>query len=126
MSYVLLEETNYQTYTSVSLSVIDLTNNNNLTSIVLISPSNNYNFSNESVTQYNSSNLPSPIDLTDLDSLYDITILSIDDLDKFNLATSNSVLLALRVFITIDFASRTSFNSNEALDFDPPQYWIGA
>ncbi len=29
-------------------------------------------------------------------------------------------------FITIDFASRTSFNTGEVIDFESPQYWIGA
>lgn len=67
------------------------------------------------------------IDLsTNTDNITTLTVIAPGDLAKFNDAPSPSVLLALRVFITIDFASRTSFNSSELLDFDPPQYWIGA
>lgn len=66
------------------------------------------------------------IDLSNVDYALGITILQPDDFAIYNLGASPSVLLELRKFITIDFASKTSFNSSEALDFDPPQYWIGA
>jgi hypothetical protein len=76
--------------------------------------------------QFTSENL-NVIDLTtDLENLVLIMILNQTELAKYNLGTSYNVLLALRSFITIDFASRTSFNSSDAIDFDPPQYWIGA
>lgn len=39
---------------------------------------------------------------------------------------SYSVVPGNRFVYTIDFASRTSFNTDNDLSFDPPQYWIGA
>ncbi len=66
------------------------------------------------------------IDLSDIPHVLEITILNTNDKAVYNLGASPSVLLALRSFITIDFASATSFNTTETLDFDPPQFWIGA
>lgn len=66
------------------------------------------------------------VDLSSVNFLTGITILQPNESANFNFAASPSVLLELRSFITIDFASRTSFNAADALDFDPPQYWIGA
>jgi hypothetical protein len=61
-----------------------------------------------------------------LNNLTFINTLSPNQLNRFNVATSASVLLEVRTIISLDFASRTSFNSSELLKFDPPQYWIGA
>jgi hypothetical protein len=85
----LLSDSPSITFTSQSLSVIDLSaSTNNITAITILIPENQA---------------------------------------TFNLAASPSVLLALRKIIVLDFASRTSFNTTEdVLDFDPPQYWIGA
>jgi hypothetical protein len=66
------------------------------------------------------------IDLSNVSNLLNITIIPPSSQATFNLATSPSVLLALRQIIELDFASRTSFNTTEILDFDPPQFWIGA
>jgi hypothetical protein len=66
------------------------------------------------------------VNLSSVAFLTSMSILPPSDAEQFNLGASPSVLLALRSFITIDFASRTSFNATEVLDFDPPQYWIGA
>ncbi len=86
-----------------------------------------FSFNQDSVIKYTSANDYNLINLSSSTSnLLSITILTPGEQAKYNLAESSSVILALRSFITIDFASRTSFNTSEVIDFDPPQYWIGA
>ncbi len=87
MSYITLTESPSLTFTSATLSVIDLTSVDNVLYIEILSPAQKY---------------------------------------TFNLGTSSSVLLEVRQLLTIDFVSITSFNTTEILDFDAPQYWIGA
>lgn len=117
------------TFTSKSLNVVDLSNVDYALGITILSPDQTANFVSEIESPsivFTSVSL-SVIDLTvDIDNLLFISILSPDQTAKFNLGTSSSVLLELRKFITIDFASRTSFNTAEVLDFDAPQFWIGA
>lgn len=113
--------------TSASLTVIDLTAIGNLTDITMLSAPNNFTVNTEPIIVYTSANRNDVINLiTNIDGLFFIAIVQPNEAAKFNFAASPSVLLALRSFITIDFASRTSFNAADALDFDPPQYWIGA
>jgi hypothetical protein len=74
---------------------------------------------------YSSADYIQYVDISNIGNLTDITILSSES-SKYNLASSPSILLAARQIISIDFASRTSFSTSEVLDFDSPQYWIGA
>lgn len=130
MEYVLLSESPLTTFTSASIGVIDFTDDiDNLLFISVLSPDQTANFVSkiESPSIVFTSASLGVIDLTvDIDNLLFISILSPDQTARFNLGTSSSVLLELRKFITIDFASRTSFNTAEVLDFDAPQFWIGA
>jgi len=106
-----------------------LTSVGNLTTINVLNVGNQFKFSfnQDSVIKYTSANDYNLINLSSSTSnLLSITILTPGEQAKYNLAESSSVILALRSFITIDFASRTSFNTSEVIDFDPPQYWIGA
>ncbi len=79
MSYITLTESPSLTFTSATLSVIDLTSVDNVLYIEILSPAQKY---------------------------------------TFNLGTSSSVLLEVRQLLTIDFVSITSFNTTEILDFD--------
>jgi hypothetical protein len=127
MSYVILGDDSLSLYTSTAVTVVDLTPSNNLTEISILSSSANFQIYDEPVETFSSLVGIEVIDLTkDLENLLSIIILNQTNIANYNLGTSFSVLLALRVFITIDFASRTSFNSSTLLDFEPPQFWIGA
>ena len=114
------------TSTSQNFAVINLSASAFLTNMTILANTNRFAFNTEPLLFYTSANRNEIINLTGITSVYNITILPPAAATKFNLTTSPSVLLALRSFITIDFASRTSFNSPDKLDFDPPQYWVGA
>ena len=76
---------------------------------------------------FTSQNLNITVNLADVGNLTNITIISSDNGSSYNLIVPASVLLEVRTIFTVDFASRTSFNtSNLELSFEPPQYWIGA
>jgi len=126
---VVLNETASITSTFRDLPIVNLTSVGNLTTINVLNIDNQFKFSfnQDSVIKYTSANDYNLINLSSSTSnLLSITILTPGEQAKYNLAESSSVILALRSFITIDFASRTSFNTSEVIDFDPPQYWIGA
>jgi len=126
-----LNETASITSTFRDLPIVNLTSVGNLTTINVLNIDNQFKFSfnQDSVIKYTSANDYNLIDLsssTSTSNLLSITILTPGEQAKYNLAESSSVILALRSFITIDFASRTSFNTGEVIDFESPQYWIGA
>ena len=128
---VVLNETASITSTFRDLPIVNLTSVGNLTTINVLNIDNQFKFSfnQDSVIKYTSANDYNLIDLsssTSTSNLLSITILTPGEQAKYNLAESSSVILALRSFITIDFASRTSFNTGEVIDFESPQYWIGA
>jgi hypothetical protein len=83
----------------------------------------------ESVNLVTSIGLPQPISFvaSTQSQLVDYPLLLVfGEQEKFVLGTSYSIIPGFRFIYTIDFASRTSFNTDKDLSFDPPQYWVGA
>lgn len=126
-TYAILEEHDQILLKSSAIPVIDLTSSSNLTEISILTQAANFQLYDENIELFTSLTGPEIIDLTkNIDNLLSIIILNQTGQASYFLGTSFSVLLALRVFITIDFASRTSFNTREETDFESPQFWIGA
>lgn len=136
--YVSIGDAGLSHYTSADEnSPIDLTNVDHTLSITLTSVDQSATWTQPAEDStgipayllYTSADLENPLDFITSTNEQVVgwpKLLFVDNTADWHQQVAYSVVPGNRIVYTIDFASRTSFNSDNDLNFDPPQYWIGA